>query len=131
MTVLIAGERAYIMKPDMRGGTEPSRAVDAKLHRQFSTTESRAAVIASLARIDAETENGRARVRLAVLKLSDGDPQKVERFVESAVRDFRDVLAWAESPNVMSLSPGVSTASSEYQTAMAADTEQYEMWLSS
>ena len=42
---------------------------------------------------------GRARVQLAILKLSAGDEDKLLHFVEAAMADYRDVLYWAESPD--------------------------------
>jgi hypothetical protein len=39
----------------------------------------------------------RARVQLAILKLSEGQQSKLRHYVEVAERDFRDVLYWAES----------------------------------
>ena len=40
------------------------------------------------------------RVRLAILKLCDEeDAPELERMVECAKQDFRDILAWAEYPN--------------------------------
>ncbi len=44
------------------------------------------------------TESGRARVQMAIVKLSEGDEDKLLRFIEVALQDFRDVLFWAESP---------------------------------
>lgn len=39
------------------------------------------------------------RVQLAILKLSEGDENKLLHFVEAARQDYRDVLHWAESPD--------------------------------
>ena len=36
------------------------------------------------------------RVKLAILKLSEGDPDKLQYYLDSAKRDYRDVLYWAE-----------------------------------
>lgn len=44
-------------------------------------------------------EGGRARVQLAILKLSEGDENKLLHFVEAARQDYRDVLYWAETPD--------------------------------
>lgn len=44
-------------------------------------------------------EGGRARVQLAILKLSEGDEDKLLHFVEAARQDYRDVLFWAETPD--------------------------------
>jgi hypothetical protein len=43
-------------------------------------------------------ERERERVQLAVLKLSEGNEEKVREFVTVAKRDYRDVLFWAEYP---------------------------------
>jgi hypothetical protein len=40
----------------------------------------------------------RERVQLAILKLSEGDIGRLQRYVEVAKADYRDVLAWAEYP---------------------------------
>ena len=40
----------------------------------------------------------RERVQLAILKLSDGNEDKLREFVAVAKRDYRDVLFWAEYP---------------------------------
>src|SRR5712691_5484303 len=38
------------------------------------------------------------RVQLAILKLSEGNEEKLREFVAVAKRDYRDVLFWAEYP---------------------------------
>jgi hypothetical protein len=43
-------------------------------------------------------EQGRERVQLAILKLSEGNEEKLREFVSVAKRDYRDVLFWAEYP---------------------------------
>ena len=43
-------------------------------------------------------EHVRARVLLSVLKMADGDIEKVEKYVLLALKDYRDVLAMAEYP---------------------------------
>src|SRR5436305_1598336 len=43
-------------------------------------------------------ERERERVQLAILKLSDGNEEKLREFVAVAKRDYRDVLFWAENP---------------------------------
>jgi len=43
-------------------------------------------------------ERERERVQLAVLKLSEGNEEKLREFVAVAKRDYRDVLFWAENP---------------------------------
>src|SRR2546421_4939626 len=43
-------------------------------------------------------ERERERVQLAILKLSEGNEEKLRKFVTVAKRDYRDVLFWAEYP---------------------------------
>jgi hypothetical protein len=59
--------------------------------------EARAEVERALAAYAGESSpSGALRVRMACLKLADGDLEKLKRFVLDACRDYRDVLAWAE-----------------------------------
>ncbi len=44
------------------------------------------------------SEPERARVQLAILKLSAGERAKLQHYVEAARRDYRDVLYWSENP---------------------------------
>jgi hypothetical protein len=43
-------------------------------------------------------ERERERVQLAILKLSEGNEEKLQEFVAGAKRDYRDVLFWADNP---------------------------------
>jgi hypothetical protein len=43
-------------------------------------------------------ERERERVQLAILKLSEGNEEKLRNFVAVAKRDYRDVLFWVENP---------------------------------
>ena len=43
-------------------------------------------------------ERERERVQLAILKLSEGNEEKLREFVAVAKRDYRDVLFWADNP---------------------------------
>src|SRR5438045_7261085 len=43
-------------------------------------------------------ERERERVQLAILKLSEGNEEKLREFVAVAKRDYRDVLFWTEYP---------------------------------
>src|SRR6476646_2585398 len=40
----------------------------------------------------------RERVQLAILKLSEGNEEKLREFVAVAKSDYRDVLFWSENP---------------------------------
>ena len=59
----------------------------------------RARVLELLDRYGAESyERERERVQLAILKLSEGNEDKLREFIAAAKRDYRDVLFWAENP---------------------------------
>lgn len=69
------------------------------------------------------------RVQLAVLKLAAGNLKKLGEFVETARRDYRDVLAWAEYPGYMQRVPGPGQPPGT-DKVIAADWQQYQDWLS-
>ena len=71
------------------------------------------------------------RVRLAILKLSRGEADRIEELVDLAMIDFRDVLAAAEYPNYMTLPAGIDPSSPEAQEAIRADWQQYTEWAGS
>src|SRR5467141_4373978 len=43
-------------------------------------------------------EREQERVQLAILKLSEGNEEKLREFIAVAKRDYRDVLFWADNP---------------------------------
>lgn len=72
-----------------------------------------------------------ARVHLAILKLSGGDPEKLQHNIEAAKIDYRDVLAWAEYPEQMNTGASSFNSSSEVIAAIRTrDRDQYQAWLS-
>jgi hypothetical protein len=77
------------------------------------------------------SDAGRARVQLAILKLSDGRINKLEDAVVLANRDFRDVLAYAEYPTEMGYDWNTlkSMPAEAVQRIRDADRRQYEEWL--
>jgi hypothetical protein len=68
------------------------------IERDFPKNE-RDRVIKTLNRYKSESEKGANRVHAAILKISDGSVEKVEKNVEVAIIDYRDVLSWAEYPS--------------------------------
>jgi hypothetical protein len=70
------------------------------------------------------------RVQLAILKLSEGDPEKLLNYIEAAKIDYRDVLAWAEYPEqIRTGATRFNTALDQYEVILDADHRQYEAWL--
>ena len=68
------------------------------------------------------------RVRVAVLKLSDGQLPELERLIGRARQDYRDVLAWAEYPAEL-VRPTWSLPEADVAQIRAADRAQYLAWL--
>jgi hypothetical protein len=76
-------------------------------------------------------EREKHRVQLAVLKLSEGDLDRVPEFMTWAKRDYRDVLAYAEYPNEMRTPPSTMQRLPPEDAAVIrkGDRAQYEQWL--
>lgn len=75
------------------------------------------------------------RVRLAALRLCDGTLDSLRRCIEASNTDYRDVLAWAESPREMKAGAGPWPMTLEQQRARRrireADHQEYTNWLAS
>jgi hypothetical protein len=71
------------------------------------------------------------RVHLAILKLSEGQLNLLKHYLEIALSDYRDVLAWAEYPEEMKL--GYSAKSKlpleKVKALRRRDRVQYLIWL--
>jgi hypothetical protein len=71
-----------------------------------------------------------ARVQLAALKLANGSVEKLRSNIESAKRDYRDIIAFAEYPEYHKKGFRVSELSADEQTQIIkSDWRQYEGWL--
>lgn len=70
-----------------------------------------------------------ARVRLAALKLANGDVSELRRHITVAKTDYRDVLAAAEYPAaVRQWLPTNKQPPNDEQKTFDADWEQYRRW---
>jgi hypothetical protein len=94
-----------------------------KIDSCFGSPTDQADAQAILSRIPNSSE----RVGLAVLKLAGGSIERLRHFVDAAVADFRDVIAWAESPRESDLSPSCDQAARA--RAQAEDKNSYQAWL--
>lgn len=74
-------------------------------------------------------ERERERVQIAILKLSEGDLEKLQRTVAAAKTDYRDVLAWAEYPEEMRKDTWKMTDKEEVARIRESDRKQYLDWL--
>jgi len=87
-------------------------------------------VIAILAEYATQGDGGAIRVRLAALKLADGDLDSLRKHIATANRDYRDVLVVAEYPEFWKATSRVHTLPrSEHERLFDADWKQYENWL--
>jgi hypothetical protein len=71
----------------------------------------------------------RDRVQLSLLKISDGDIQKLQLCTRGALSDYRDALVPAEYPEEWQASS--KTPPAEMAAIRKRDREQYEAWLGS
>jgi hypothetical protein len=71
------------------------------------------------------------RVYLAILKLSDGKLDLLEHYLDIALSDYRDVLAWAEYPEEMKLGYAAKSQlqPEDVKALQQRDREQYLNWL--
>ena len=74
------------------------------------------------------------RVRLAILKLCDGQFERLTEMVAAAKQDYRDVLMWAEYPAegqaLWALGPKLSAEQRQrLEELRAQDRAQYRRWL--
>ena len=109
--------------------------VSAVVNRMWPSEAEREQVLALLAEYGkAPHEREAARVRLAVLKLSEGQVDRIPELIAAANRDYRDVLLWAEYPEEgRALWTASSRLSPEQRKTLEdirrRDREQYVSWL--
>lgn len=104
--------------------------LERKLNDLFSAEGLRDAARSSLSRYGRESWHYEVdRVRLAILKLAGADLTAIDKQVDAANVDYRDVLAAAEFPAYRLLPPGIDPATPEAQRAIAADRQQYLEWI--
>jgi hypothetical protein len=109
--------------------------VDRRIRATWPSPGEQAAVASRLAEYGRETHEREAtRVRLAILKLSEGQAERVAELVAAAKRDYRDVLMWAEHPGegraLWALRPGLTPEErGRLSRIREEDREQYREWL--
>jgi len=110
----------------------PARTlVTAKVHKMWPR-EQWDAVMAALDEYGREGSSwGCTRVQLAILKLCGGNRDEIPKLVETANRDYRDVIAWAENPEAIRLLWAVRKEMSRAEIAAMRrrDKRQYRRWL--
>jgi hypothetical protein len=123
------------MTPPADGPPPLSPDLERRIDATWAVADARRRVCDALAAYGAaEHEREPDRVRLAILKLADGDAEEVASLVRAASRDYRDVLMWAEYPEEgRTLWMLRRDLTAEERAAVNAirrrDREQYEAWL--
>jgi hypothetical protein len=74
-------------------------------------------------------EQERERVQIAIIKLSQGDLDKLRENVKAAKNDFRDVLAYVEYPEEMKKETWKMKDQEEASRIRERDRKQYLDWL--
>jgi hypothetical protein len=107
---------------------ESSRELVQDLIRRLFPGQPEARVLEILDRYGTEPyERERDRVQVAVLKLSDGDLERLAEMVTLAKTDFRDVLAAAEYPG--ELAGRLEPPAAEMERVRQQDRQQYQDWV--
>jgi hypothetical protein len=124
---------------ELGGAMDSMRATDDDVARKVSSLWPAPAdqerVRAELLRYGQESyEQEAPRVRLAILRLSEGSFERLVEMVVAAKRDFRDVLMWAEYPAegaaLWSLRRDLSEEEQRrIQEIRVGDQLQYRKWL--
>ena len=97
--------------------------------RDFAAAEVECAAAILTGYCSDNSDSAQNRVRMAALRLAEGNIERLRHFVECANEDYRDVLAWAEYPNAMRGPAGSAPNSDERIKANQADWRQYHDWL--
>jgi hypothetical protein len=72
---------------------------------------------------------GSPRVRLAILKLANGDVEQLEKYTKTAIDDFRDVVSQAEYPRYTAEIGFDRVAAKIKRAVIDDDWKQYCEWL--
>jgi predicted nucleotidyltransferase len=112
-------------------GTQPaakisSEQIDKLIRREFN--DSYDEVRLKLSRIRSDNQNGKNRISAAILKLANGDLDKIDYLVNMAIDDFRDIVSKAEYPRNSKHgfdSIDKKTSKREY----LADWKDYSSWI--
>jgi hypothetical protein len=89
------------------------------------------AVLKILMEYKSESAKGYNRVYASILKLSDGNIELVQKYVEKAKWDYRDVIALAEYPNYSKYAFDDGLTYEKKVILIKDDWIQYERWLNS
>ncbi len=107
-----------------------------RLIRRDFPEENPSELLAALSRYGTEKYHSeKHRVHAAILKLSNGNRERVDHFVQNAMNDFRDILMPAELPDYSNLMFGLGPREfakrpiEEIKAIAQNDRDQYIKWL--
>jgi hypothetical protein len=102
-----------------------------RIVRRDFRTEQLLDVMSALKEFDNQLESTRIRVRLAVLKLSDGNLEALKKYITVAKQDFWDVISLAEYCGTAAIVRNLPKPLSkkDRQQIAGALWQQYEDWL--
>lgn len=105
--------------------SEWHEALNSKMTTLFASDADREAARAMLAPVVDANEG--ERVAVACLRLAGSNLEELRTCVDAALTDYRDILAWAESPRQMRLGPVAPPA--DQARARRDDAQEYAQWL--
>lgn len=76
-----------------------------------------------------ESQTGRNRVYASILKLSNGNIDKLIKGVEQANKDFRDIISIAEFPNYSENAFTNNLSNEKEKQLIEKDWKQFKAWL--
>jgi hypothetical protein len=116
--------------PERSRCLEPSRELVQQLAQRLFPGVQEAIVLEILDRYGIESyERERDRVQVAILKLSNGDLERLKTMVSHAKMDYRDTLAAAEYPGEFRAYLGVELPPAEKERIRQEDRRQHLEWL--
>lgn len=71
------------------------------------------------------------RIKVAILKLCENNPENLTSLTAQACADFRDILAWAEYPESSKRWSLKAKNPEKYHKILEKDRQQYLMWVKS
>ena len=79
------------------------------------------------------TGRGSGQVKLAILKLCEGDKERLPELLKTAQRDYRDVVAAAENPRMFKLRAAErkEMPGRKLEALKRRDKREYKKWLRS
>lgn len=87
-----------------------------------------AEIMEMLSEYKSNTIKGRNRIHACILKLANGDKYSIEKYVERAKCDSRDVIAWAEYPNQFKHPFHFNLPKDQQNKLIEDDWLQYQAW---